>query len=107
MSPRVNRMSATAAHSVAWDRYSLLIDGRRTFVWSGEFHPFRLPSPGLWRFAPFAQFPAIFAAETLRRRVPLVDEAVGAFAQWRPKRWLAARLGVRQAEYKAVEAFTR
>ena len=25
-----------------------MIDGDRTFIWSGEFHPFRLPSPSLW-----------------------------------------------------------
>jgi beta-galactosidase GanA len=37
------------AHTVSFDQYSLLLDGRRTFIWSGEFHPFRLPSPGLWR----------------------------------------------------------
>ena len=27
---------------------SLTVDGRRVFLWSGEFHPFRLPSPSLW-----------------------------------------------------------
>ncbi|MDD1060766.1 beta-galactosidase [Streptomyces cocklensis] len=37
-----------AAHTVAFDRYSLLIDGQRVPIWSGEFHPFRLPSPSLW-----------------------------------------------------------
>src|SRR5215813_3406644 len=36
-------------HSVTWDKYSLQIDGKRLFVWSGEFHAFRLPSPDLWR----------------------------------------------------------
>ena len=25
-----------------------MVDGDRLFVWSGEFHPFRLPSPSLW-----------------------------------------------------------
>src|SRR5262245_31178780 len=41
---------ATAAtHTITWDRYSLLVDGQRTVLWSGEFHPFRLPSPSLWR----------------------------------------------------------
>src|SRR5713101_4374623 len=35
-------------HQVTFDPYSLMIDGRRLFVWSGEFHPFRLPSPSLW-----------------------------------------------------------
>ncbi len=35
-------------HQITFDQYSLMIDGRRLFVWSGEFHPFRLPSPSLW-----------------------------------------------------------
>lgn len=34
---------------IAWDRHSLLIDGRREMIFAGEFHPFRLPSPSLWR----------------------------------------------------------
>jgi beta-galactosidase GanA len=38
-----------ATHTVTYDRYSFLIDGRRTYLWAGEFHYFRLPSPGLWR----------------------------------------------------------
>lgn len=36
-------------HTVGFDRYSLLVDGRRLVLWSGEMHPFRLPSPSLWR----------------------------------------------------------
>ncbi|GAA2523558.1 MULTISPECIES: glycoside hydrolase family 35 protein [Streptomyces] len=36
-------------HRVGFDRYSLLVDGRRLVLWSGEMHPFRLPSPSLWR----------------------------------------------------------
>ncbi|WP_033260788.1 beta-galactosidase [Amycolatopsis vancoresmycina] len=38
-----------AKHRVTFDKYSLMLDGRRQIVWSGEFHPFRLPSPDLWR----------------------------------------------------------
>jgi beta-galactosidase GanA len=34
---------------IAWDRHSLIIDGKREMIFAGEFHPFRLPSPGLWR----------------------------------------------------------
>jgi beta-galactosidase GanA len=41
--------AAAASHTITYDKFSLMIDGRRTFVWSGEFHPFRLPSPDLWR----------------------------------------------------------
>ena len=37
-----------AGQAVTFDQYSLLIGGRRTFVWSGEMHPFRIPSPDLW-----------------------------------------------------------
>lgn len=34
---------------VSFDARSLMIDGKRQIIWSGEFHPFRLPSPDLWR----------------------------------------------------------
>jgi len=33
---------------VTWDAHSLLINGQRTMLYSGEFHPFRLPVPSLW-----------------------------------------------------------
>src|SRR5258706_3308391 len=36
-------------HTITYDHYSLLIDGQRVFIYSGEFHPFRLPSADLWR----------------------------------------------------------
>ena len=41
--------SAAATHTVTFDGYSLMIDGKRTYIWSGEFHYYRLPSPDLWR----------------------------------------------------------
>ena len=41
--------SAANAHTVTWDKYSLKVDGQRVYLWSGEIHPFRLPSPDLWR----------------------------------------------------------
>ncbi|WP_413804734.1 beta-galactosidase [Streptomyces sp. OE57] len=36
-------------HTVGYDKHSVTIDGKRLFVWSGEFHYWRLPSPDLWR----------------------------------------------------------
>ncbi|PYH98013.1 hypothetical protein BO71DRAFT_416628 [Aspergillus ellipticus CBS 707.79] len=33
---------------VTWDEYSIRIRGERVILFSGEFHPFRLPSPDLW-----------------------------------------------------------
>lgn len=34
---------------VSFDGRSLMIDGERLVIWSGEFHAYRLPSPDLWR----------------------------------------------------------
>jgi beta-galactosidase GanA len=49
--PAVDPTGAVAgtAHTVTFDQHSLQIDGQRIFVWSGEFHYWRLPSPDLWR----------------------------------------------------------
>ncbi len=33
---------------VTFDQYSLTIGGKRTVIYSGEFDPWRLPSPSLW-----------------------------------------------------------
>ncbi|GAA5200167.1 beta-galactosidase [Rugosimonospora acidiphila] len=56
-SPRPQAAAATTAaavtakgkaHTVTYDGYSYLIDGKRVYLWSGEFHYFRLPSQDLW-----------------------------------------------------------
>jgi beta-galactosidase GanA len=39
---------ARHSHTISYDKYSLIIDGKRQLIYSGEFHPFRLPSPSLW-----------------------------------------------------------
>ncbi|MDZ5649392.1 beta-galactosidase [Nitrospirillum sp. BR 11828] len=42
-------MAAPApSHEVTFNSHSFFIDGKRVYLWSGEFHPFRLPSPALW-----------------------------------------------------------
>jgi hypothetical protein len=33
---------------VSWDKYSLSVNGKRVFIFSGEFHYQRLPVPELW-----------------------------------------------------------
>ncbi|KEP45521.1 glycoside hydrolase family 35 protein [Rhizoctonia solani 123E] len=35
--------------AVTFDQHSLLLDGKRVMIFSGEFHPWRLPSTPLWR----------------------------------------------------------
>ncbi|GAQ42660.1 hypothetical protein AtubIFM55763_008264 [Aspergillus tubingensis] len=50
--PKYVRQENTTASSlqdiVTWDEYSIRVHGERVLLLSGEFHPFRLPSPGLW-----------------------------------------------------------
>jgi beta-galactosidase len=38
-----------AHHTVTYDKYSFMLDGKRVWLWSGEFHYYRLPNPDLWR----------------------------------------------------------
>jgi beta-galactosidase GanA len=38
----------TTSHNVTYDSHSLIVDGKRVFLYSGEIHPYRLPSPSLW-----------------------------------------------------------
>ncbi len=37
------------AHTVTYDKYSVRIDDQPVYLWSAEFHYFRLPSPDAWR----------------------------------------------------------
>ena len=46
--PMATPVTRAATHAISYDRYSLKIDGRRVYIWSGEFHYWRLPSPGAW-----------------------------------------------------------
>ncbi|PWN48247.1 hypothetical protein IE53DRAFT_319787 [Violaceomyces palustris] len=39
----------TFSKAIMWDSYSLIIAGRRTAIFSAEFHPWRLPNPALWK----------------------------------------------------------
>jgi hypothetical protein len=45
-SPGYQRGNSTQA--VQFDSHSLFINGKRLFIMSGEFHPWRLPVPELW-----------------------------------------------------------
>jgi len=45
----LRRPQGTEEKAVQWDKYSMVIAGKRTFLFSVEFHPWRLPVPGLWR----------------------------------------------------------
>ncbi|HEX8917171.1 MAG TPA: beta-galactosidase, partial [Chloroflexota bacterium] len=42
------RAQTAPQHHVTWDEHSLLLDGRRLLLYSGEFQYFRLPSQSQW-----------------------------------------------------------
>jgi beta-galactosidase GanA len=46
---RAPEVATARVADITWDAQSLMIDGKRTFIWSGEFHPFRLPDTDGWR----------------------------------------------------------
>lgn len=46
--PAPARAQVARTHTITWDSHSLLIDGRRVLLYSGEFHYFRLPSQSQW-----------------------------------------------------------
>ncbi|HEX7326632.1 MAG TPA: beta-galactosidase [Rhodanobacteraceae bacterium] len=48
-SPTARPGSSGAHNTVTFDRYSLKINGKRAYIWGGEFQYWRLPSLSLWR----------------------------------------------------------
>ncbi|CZR69346.1 probable beta-galactosidase [Phialocephala subalpina] len=46
--PHTIRDSDGLQNIVTWDEHSLFVHGERVFLFSGEFHPFRLPVAGLY-----------------------------------------------------------
>jgi beta-galactosidase GanA len=46
--PAQDAIPTGTPHKVGYDGYSYTVDGKRLYLWSGEFHYFRLPSQDLW-----------------------------------------------------------
>lgn len=42
-------VSAGQSLKVSYDHYSLMVNGERQFIYSGEFDYWRLPSPSMWK----------------------------------------------------------
>ena len=47
--PSVQPPDESRHNTISYDHYSLKIDGKRVYIWSGEFQYWRLPSPSLWK----------------------------------------------------------
>jgi hypothetical protein len=68
---------------------------------------FGVPSAGLWNLYHLARAPKIVSRELRRRASPRFAAREDERVQAESLAWLAARLGTRHVEYKAVEKFTR
>jgi len=79
----------------------------RFFLPGSIYRANRMPAAGPWALVPLAHFPFVFAAETLRRRFPALDDVADRVARAERRRWLARHSGGKPAEYKPVESFTR
>lgn len=79
----------------------------RFFMTGRSYKHNELPPAGPWALWPLAQFPFIFAAETLRRAFPALEEVADRAARRSRERWFARHMGGRKAEYRPVESFTR
>ncbi len=66
-----------------------------------------MPSAGLWGLQPVAKFPLIFAAETMRRAFPPLDDVADAIARQRRETWLSRQLADAAAEFHVPAAFAR
>jgi hypothetical protein len=98
--PPAERRRAAASHGVH-------LGYTRFFLPPAVYRRNRLPPAGLWALHPLAQFPFVFAAETLRRTFPPLERVADRVARWRRDRWFAHHMRGRSAEYKPVESFTR
>ncbi len=79
----------------------------RFFMPPWDYRHNGLPGARLWTLYPLAQFPFIFAAETLRRAFPSLEQVADRVASRSRRRWLTARMGAKHAKYQPVERFTR
>ncbi len=75
----------------------------RFFLPPGSYRANDLPSAGLWRFHPLAQFPFVFAAETLRRNIPGLDRVADTLARRQRKRWFNRTRGGEKASFVPPE----
>lgn len=59
-----------------------------------------LPSAGLWPLVPLLGAPFVFTAETLRRRLPMLEPIADAIARKERRAWLARHTKGRAAAYR-------
>jgi hypothetical protein len=98
--PRLERLRQALDHRVH-------LGYTRFFLPPWTYRKNDLPAAGLWALHPLLRFPFIFAAETLRRAFPALDDITDRAARRSRDRWFSRHMGSRRAEYRAPETFTR
>jgi len=79
----------------------------RFFLPAPLYRSFGLPPAGIFALHPLVQLPVIFAAETLRRNVPGLDDVADRVARTSRRRWLDRHLGPKRAAFTPARKFTR
>ena len=94
--PRQNNYGQQNQSLVTWDEHSIMIRGERLFLFSGEFHPFRLPVPGLW----LDVFQKMYVQSVMLIGEDSIDHRVFVAKLWALTAYLSTQTGV----YKRVLA---
>ena len=79
----------------------------RFFLSKRTYDANALPPAGAWALAPLAMFPFVFTAETLRRRIPALDELADRVATARARRFYERYAASKHAEFRAPSSLTR
>ena len=89
-----------------WE-YGAHLGATRVFTPPWTYKHNALPSTGLWALHPLGRAPFIFAAETLRRRFPSLENVADRVARRSRERWFANHMDGREARYRPAQSFTR
>ncbi|RLB56930.1 MAG: DUF2236 domain-containing protein [Deltaproteobacteria bacterium] len=92
--------------TAAWEN-GVHLGYARFFLPGPMYRDFGLPSVGLFALHPLVQAPFRFAAETLRRNVPALDDIADRRARASRRRWVDRQLGTKAAAFDAPRKFTR
>ena len=79
----------------------------RLFLPAPIYREQALPSAGLWPLLPLLPFPLVFTAETLRRRVPMLEGIADRVARAERRAWLERQLAGKAAAFQPPASLTR
>lgn len=104
---RLCQSFARAFESAGPLEHQLHLGFTRFFLSKKTYEENALPPAGPWALAPLAMFPLVFTAETLRRRVPALDDVADRVARARSRRFYERFAGKTQAAFQPPATLTR